>query len=167
MKKYLTALGVVALFVLIGLTVRHWGFSLIRISGTSMEDTLQSGDVVLVTRWDYLGNRSPGRMDVVECRFPNRRGTYVKRVIGLPGESLSYRDGQLTVDGQPLSEPYILSITEDFYVDLAEDEYFVMGDNRMESYDSRAADMGAIDESAFVGRVRWIFWPLNRFGPVN
>ena len=132
-----------------------------------MNDTLKSGDIVLVTRFDYLGNRSPKRMDVVECVFPNRADTYVKRVTGLPGERIAYMDSILSVNGQPVSEPYVIGETGDFYIDLAPDAYFLMGDNRAQSYDSRAADMGPIGEDAFLGRIRWIVWPVNRFGPVT
>lgn len=167
MKRLIGLTACVIIFVIIGMTVRIYGFSLVRISGTSMNDTLCSGDVVLVTRFDYLGGRTPERMDAVECVFEMRSDTYVKRVIGLPGERISYVDSKLKVNGQPISEPYVKGNTEDFYVQLGENEYFVMGDNRSESYDSRAADMGSIDAEAFKGRIRWILWPISRFGPVN
>lgn len=167
MKRILKAVTLVVLFVAIGLAVRSCGFTLIRISGTSMNDTLKSGDIVLVTRLDYLGHHSPKRMDVVECAFPDRADTYVKRVIGLPGEHIAYSDSMLSVNGQPVSEPYVIGATGDFYINLAEDSYFVMGDNRAQSYDSRAADMGPIRKDAFLGRVRWIVWPISRFGPVE
>lgn len=167
MKRILKAAALVALFIAVGLAVRSRGITLVRISGTSMNDTLKSGDIVLVTRFDYLGGRTPDRMDVVECVFPDRADTYVKRVIGLPGEHIAYSDSMLSVSGQPVSEPYVIGETGDFYIDLSEDSYFVMGDNRAHSYDSRAADMGPIGENAFLGRVRWIVWPVSRFGPVE
>ncbi|MBR6766543.1 MAG: signal peptidase I [Clostridia bacterium] len=167
MKRLIGAIACIALFMVLGMAIRTFGFSLVRISGTSMNDTLASGDVVLVTRFDYLSDRTPERMEIVECAFDMRSDTYVKRVVGLPGERIVYSDSMLNVNGQPVSEPYVKNYTEDFYVKLGADEYFVMGDNRSESYDSRAADMGPIRAEAFLGRVRWILWPLGRFGPVN
>ena len=167
MKRLISLIACVVLFAVAGMTVRMYGFSLVRISGTSMNDTLCNGDVVLVTRYDYLVKGKPERMDIAECEFDMRSGSYVKRVIGLPGERIAYVDSVLKVNGQPLSEPYVKGLTEDFYVQLGENQYFVMGDNRSESYDSRAADMGSIGEEAFKGRIRWILWPLTRFGPVD
>ncbi len=167
MKRLLALVLCVILFIGIGLTVRTWGVSLVRISGKSMNDTLMTGDVVLVTRFDYVGTANPDRMDVVQCRFDGRRDTYVKRVIGLPGERIVYEDSMLEVNGQPVSEPYVNGNTDDFYVQLGGNEYFVMGDNRSESHDSRAADMGPIGGEDFLGRVRWILWPIDRFGPVD
>jgi len=167
MKKLLGLIACVVFFAAIGMMVRFYGFSLVRISGTSMNDTLMSGDVVLMTRFDYLDGHGPQRMEVAECEFDMRSGTYVKRVIGLPGERITFEDSMLKVNGQPVSEPYVKGATADFYVQLGADEYFVMGDNRGESHDSRAADMGPIGENAFLGRARWIVWPIARFGPVN
>lgn len=166
MRRILTFVAWTVLFITIGLAIRTWGFTAVKISGTSMNDVLRTGDVALVTRFDYLVGRTPDRMDVVQCRFENRADTYVKRVIGLPGDRIAYEGGFLSVNGVPLSEPYVKGVTEDFHTELNEDEYFVMGDNRSASYDSRAADMGSIGADAFVGRVRWILWPIDRFGPV-
>ncbi len=149
-----------------GLCVRRWGFGLTRITGVSMEDTLRSGDVALATRWDYLRG-GPARGDVVECRFPARADRYVKRVIGLPGERVALRGGTLYVNSAPLSEPYVSGPSGDYDVELGEDEYLVLGDNRAESYDSRMPDMGTLSASDFLGRVRWVLWPLDRLGPVD
>ena len=93
--------------------------------------------------------------------------SYIKRVIGLPGDTVEFSGGQLIVNGRPLSEPYVSSETEDMCINLGMDEYFVLGDNRAESYDSRAEDMGCISHDQFCGRVRWILWPVDRFGPIE
>jgi len=167
MRRLLAFILCVALFAGAGLAVRTWGISLVKISGKSMNDTLMTGDIVLVTRFDYAGSAMPDRMDVVQCRFDGRTGTYVKRVIGLPGERIVYEDSMLEVNGNPVSEPYVTGFTDDFYVTLGDNEYFVMGDNRSESHDSRAADMGSVGGEDFLGRARWILWPAGRFGPVD
>ncbi len=133
MKRALRIVIALVLLICLGLAVRQWGFSAVRISGTSMEDTLISGDVVLVTRLSYALGGTPGRGDIVECTFPGRDGSYVKRVIGIPGDRIEFISGQLYVNGQPYSEPYVTSETEDISIELGDDEYFVLGDNRAES----------------------------------
>ena len=166
MKRWLRALAVLCLAAAVGLAARQWLVGTVRIAGNSMADTLRSGDVVLVTLPDYR-LREPERGEVVVCTFEGRADTYVKRVVGLPGEAVALTDGQLTVDGRALSEPYVSSPSDDFQAVVGAGEYFVLGDNRAESYDSRATDMGCVRREGLVGRARWILWPLDRFGPVD
>lgn len=151
----------IAVFALICVLLRLFVFHLVRIQGSSMEDTLCSGEIALVTSFDYRFGAKPARGDVVECRFPGRVDTYVKRVIGLPGETVELREGKTYIDGAAVSEPYVFSIAEDYSISLGEDEYLVLGDNRCESYDSRAADMGPIGKEDILGRVRLCVWPLH------
>ena len=167
LARIAAALALVAVLALVGASLRAWGVGFVRISGTSMNDTLQSGDLALVTRRGYSLGGAPEFGQVVECRFPNRRGTYIKRVIGLPGDVIAFQDGGLRRNGAALSEPYVSSLTEDYTVALGGNEYLLLGDNRAESYDSRMEDMGPVGRDAFRGRVRWIVWPLRRFGPVE
>ena len=151
----------IAVFALICILLRLFVFHLVRIEGGSMEDTLCSGEIALVTSFDYRFGAKPARGDIVECRFPGRVDTYVKRVIGLPGETVELREGKTYIDGAAVSEPYVFSIAEDYSVSLGENEYLVLGDNRCESYDSRAADMGPIGKEDILGRVRLCVWPLH------
>ena len=151
----------IAVFALICVLLRLFVFHLVRIQGSSMEETLCSGEIALVTSFDYRFGAKPARGDVVECRFPGRVDTYVKRVIGLPGETVELREGKTYIDGAAVSEPYVFSIAEDYSISLGEDEYLVLGDNRCESYDSRAADMGPIGKEDILGRVRLCVWPLH------
>ena len=151
----------IAVFALICILLRLFVFHLVRIEGGSMEDTLCSGEIALVTSFDYRFGAKPARGDIVECRFPGRVDTYVKRVIGLPGETVELREGKTYIDGAAVSEPYVFSIAEDYSVSLGENEYLVLGDNRCESYDSRAADLGPIGKEDILGRVRLCVWPLH------
>ena len=151
----------IAVFALICILLRLFVFHLVRIEGSSMEDTLCSGEIALVTSFDYRFGAKPARGDVVECRFPGRVDTYVKRVIGLPGETVELREGKTYIDGAAVSEPYVFSIAEDYSISLGENAYLVLGDNRCESYDSRAADMGPIGKEDILGRVRLCVWPLH------
>ena len=168
MKAGLIRLGfALALAAALVLGLRQWVFITVRVAGTSMQDTLMASDVALITRFDYRAGHTPGRGDVVQCVFPGRGDTYIKRVIGLPGETIRFSGGLLTVNGQPVSEPYVSTVTEDYEISLGDGEYLVLGDNRTDSYDSRMADMGPLGAEAFLGRVRWILWPPGRVGPVN
>ena len=155
------------IFILLGfgllcLCLHLFVFHVVRIEGTSMESGLHSGDLVLVTRFDFAGSRAPQRGDVVECRFPGRSGVYIKRVIGLPGETVEIREGRTWIDGIPLSESYATGPAEDYRADLGADEYLVLGDNRAQSYDSRAEEMGFLHADNFLGRARVALWPLRR-----
>lgn len=152
----------IALTFGLAFAVRTWLVQPVRIAGTSMEGTLMSGDVVLATKFDYLSD-APERGDVVLCRLPGREAEYVKRVIGLPGETIGIADGQVLIDGVPLSEPYAAAAAEDYPArTLGADEYFVLGDNRAVSYDSREEDIGSLASGDFLGRVRCILWPFDR-----
>ena len=161
------AILLVAAVAALGFGLRRWGACTVRVAGTSMQDTLRASDVALVTRFDYRRGRGPSRGDVVQCVFPGRSDTYIKRVVGLPGETIRFSGGALTVDGQPVEEPYVSTPTEDYELRLGRGEYLVLGDNRAESYDSRMADMGPVGANAFLGRVRCILWPPERIGPVQ
>ena len=171
-RRARTIRGVIAVAVVLalaagaGLCVRAFGIGTVRIAGTSMNDTLEGGDVALVLRFAYREN-GPARGDVAECRFPGRADTYVKRVIGLPGDEIAFSGGRLIVNGAAVAEPYVSSPTEDYAITLGEDQYLLLGDNREASYDSRMEDMGPIALSGFVGRVAFVIWPLNRMGAVD
>jgi len=153
----------------IALILRLLVVSLARIKGSSMLPTLKNGQWALVWRLTYLFRR-PQRFDVVICRFPGRRikrlpflpQSFVKRVVGLPGETLEVIEGVLHVDGKPVAEPFLDPARTRFFrsrppVTLGPDEYFVMGDNRDNSNDSRR--VGPLKRRAIVGRVVCVLWP--------
>lgn len=155
-----TILAVLACAVVCA-AIHFLGFHIVAIRGASMNETLRDGDYVLVTECDYFFGINPRRGDIAECRFPGRSGTYIKRVIGLPGETIEITGGMLYIDGVPLSEPYVSSPSADYSVTLGEDEYLVLGDNRAQSYDSRAEDMGMLREDDFIGKVRFVIFPFR------
>ena len=162
LRKNILFAGALLGFALLCLCLHLFVFHMVRIEGTYMESGLSSGDLVLVTRFDYRNGRAPQRGDVVECSFPGRSGVYIKRVIGLPGETVEIREGRTWIDGVPLSESYATGPAEDYRAELGEDEYLVLGDNRAESYDSRAAEMGFLRRENFLGRARFVLWPLRK-----
>jgi len=146
-----------AVLALVLVALRLTFFHTVRIEGSSMEGSLMSGDIVLVTAL----HGPPERFDIVECRFPGRSDTYIKRVIGLPGENISLSGYSLTIDGETRLESYLSSPAEDFSIILGEDEYLVLGDNRSESYDSREEDMGLLGSKDFIGRVQLVLYPFR------
>jgi len=147
-----------AVLALVLVALRLTFFHTVRIEGSSMEGSLMSGDIVLVTAL----HGPPERFDIVECRFPGRSGTYIKRVIGLPGERVEVSGYSVTIDGKTLLEEYVSTPAEDFSIELGNNEYLVLGDNRAESYDSREEDMGTLRQEDFIGRVQFVLWPLHR-----
>jgi len=169
--------------VLLALLLRVFVISLARIKGRSMMSTLHDQDWTLVWRLPFLFGR-PRRFDVVICHFPGRRmkrlpflpQSFVKRVIGLPGETLEVVEGVLHIDGQPFEEAFLDPERSRFYrlrglrtgdvpVTLGPDEYFVMGDNRDSSNDSRR--VGALKRRAIVGRVVFVLFPFRRIRRVR
>jgi signal peptidase I, bacterial type len=137
--------------------LRVFVLSPLLVEGTSMQNTLQSGDLAFVLR---AGAEKRG--DIVHCTFDGRDGTYVKRIIGLPGETVAAKGGVVTVDGVPLDEAYVTSPTDDFVCTVPQDAYFVMGDNRTDSYDSRMEDMGCVRRKNILGTLWCVLYPHPR-----
>ena len=146
--------------VLLALLLRFFVCMLVRVKGKSMMDTLHNGDFMLALRYGLFGRIR--RFDVVICRYPGRKGHFVKRVVGLPGERISMEEGALYVDGAEVTEDFPLRRSLRGFDErtLGPDEYFVMGDNRPFSSDSRR--VGPIHRRAILARVCCVFWPLRR-----
>ncbi len=128
----------------------------------SMEPTLLPHDRVLVSKFIYR-LREPIRGDVVVLRYPrNQERNYIKRVIGLPGETIEIKKGKLYVNRQPIKENYLNGdIVGDYGpVTVPADSIFVMGDNRNNSEDSRA--FGPLQKALIVGQAILIYWPPQR-----
>lgn len=147
--------------------LRTFLFTMIRVDGESMLETLQDGDRLFVTVLDVrLGGVE--NEDVVICNYPGQGNTYfVKRVIAQAGQTVEIKDGTTYVDGEALAEEYITHKPWQNFgpYTVPEGKLFVMGDNRADSRDSR--QVGALEEDMVVGKVRCIWWPLNRIGLVD
>lgn len=146
----------------------------------SMRPTLREGDRLFVDKLSYRFGARPRRGDVVVFDAPPASGappgrSYIKRVVGLPGDVLGFEEGRLTVNGMPMAERYTLE-----RVDYPEPDWkalglpggrvpggcvFVLGDNRNVSNDSHR--WGALPERAIVGRAFFRFWPLHRVGALG
>lgn len=153
--------------VLIVLPIRIFIAQPFIVSGSSMFPTFLDKDYLIVDEISYtLGE--PKRNDVVIFRYPNdTKKFFVKRIIGLPNETVEIKGSVVTIknteypDGFILDEPYVKNTSENTtHFELANDEYFVMGDNRNASYDSRA--WGAVPKKLLVGRALVRLWPINK-----
>jgi signal peptidase I len=134
------------------------------VEGASMRPNFDTGQLVIVNRFAYFFN-PPQRGDVIVLHNPrNVSEDFIKRVIGLPNETVEIKEGRVSVNGTPLDEPYITKFCTvgcDGAWTLKDDEYFVLGDNRSSSHDSHA--FGPIQRSLIVGQA-WIrYWPLPEF----
>jgi signal peptidase I len=171
---------VVASAVVVALFVQATSFQAFFIPTASMQHTLDVGDRVLVNKWSYRLHPIH-RGDIVVFTKPKGElatnvNDLIKRVIGLPGETLTIADNQISINGQPLEEPYlpkgtsIQSVAGKYACTPAQPckippkEIWVMGDNRTNSEDSRY--FGPIPESSVVGRAFFRIWPVTRAGPL-
>lgn len=146
-------------------TTYHFVAQPFLVQGASMEPNFQSGNYLLVDELSYRFE-DPARGDIVVFRYPGektRKVYYIKRIIGLPRETVVIaKDGMILVNDEPLPEAYLPSSTStstfarsEFV--LGEDQYFVLGDNRAASFDSRS--WGPITRADVIGKVRFRFWP--------
>lgn len=142
------------------------------VDGQSMEPKLENGDNLMVDKVSYRF-RDPERFEIIVLRpFPSQKNTlYIKRIIGLPGETIQIReDGTILINGEKLEESYGKEIIKpenigraNEPITLGDDEYFVMGDNRNNSGDSRNKQIGNINRSQIIGRA-WIrIWPISKW----
>lgn len=138
------------------------------VDGQSMEDTLYNNNVVILNKLDYKLNDIK-RFDVVVLKYNGEK--LIKRVIGLPGEHVEYKDGNLYIDGFLTEDSYGKTGTDDFkletlgYLNIPGDMYFVVGDNRNNSADSRI--LGLIKKEDILGSVSYRIFPLTKIGRVK
>lgn len=139
------------------------------VQGQSMEPTLHDGERLLVDKLTYRF-REPRRGEIVVFRVPSdpsRR--FIKRIMGAPGDVLEFRDGRVILNGQVLRESYAVGPTLSGRIrqTVPPGRYFVLGDNRANSEDSRFADVGFVPRELIVGRAVLVYWPVYRAGLVE
>lgn len=152
------------------LFIHHFIGQQIEVSGSSMESTLHNNDHLILEKVTYQFN-DPSRYDIIVFQ-PYKNNTdvyYIKRVIGLPGETVQIIGSDIYINGKLLEEEYGKDaitdggIAKDGIV-LGKDEYFLLGDNRNNSKDSRDSSIGAVNRSAIIGRAWVRLWPLKSIG---
>lgn len=137
------------------------------VSGQSMEPNFESGQLVFVEKISYANDKEIKRFDIVAAKFPAdpEKTRLIKRVVGLPGETIQVTNGTFIVDGEPLKESYDIKLGEIPYQEIAETtlkdgEYYLAGDNRPGSSDSRL--WGPVQRNDIQGHVWAILFPLNK-----
>ena len=174
MKKVLKEILSTSLYLLFVLCaiylVIHFVGQRTQVQGSSMEPKLSSDDNLIVDKISYRFH-DPERFDIVVFPFRYEENTfYIKRVIGLPGETIQIDEmGNILIDGNILDEPYGKAVIQNpgrayEEIVLADDEYFLMGDNRNNSTDSRDPSVGNVRRDEIVGRAWLRIWPLDKFG---
>lgn len=165
---------IVYILIIVGLTYLIITFvgQRTRVSGSSMETTLSDGDNLIVDKISYRFGE-PKRYEIIVFPYQYEENTYyIKRIIGLPGETVQVMDGYVYINGQKLDENYGNEVMQDSGIagepiTLGEDEYFVLGDNRNHSADSRDDSVGVLHRKDLLGRA-WIrIWPFNKFGVIK
>lgn len=173
------------LLVLCLMLVRTFVAEPIWVSGTSMKNTLQNRELLLVSKLAYgKGSQGMERGDIVICRYPGRtqfslhlganlsithHTAFVKRLVALPGDTIEFSGGKMYVNGELVPDPEKMgSVPRDYPLrQLGENEYFVVGDNRLTSHDSRSSDVGPIGREMIMGKAVRVIFPFNAWRKVE
>ncbi|MFQ5342549.1 MAG: signal peptidase I [Anaerolineae bacterium] len=150
------------IFLLIRVVIQNF-----RIEGYSMEPNLHQSQYLIVNKAVYRWLHSPERGDIIVFEYPRAPDRdFIKRIIGLPGETVEIRDGSINIDGVPLDEPYLPEPTHGNMAarTLGPSEYFVLGDNRDNSSDSRS--WGPLPTDNIIGKAWISYWPPQLWGPI-
>ena len=179
MKKLLKEVLSTGIYLLIVLLLTYLVIMYVgqrtEVSGSSMEPTLTDGDNLIVDKISYRFNE-PKRFDIIVFPFQYQENTYyIKRIIGLPGETVQIdEDGVIYINGEVLYESYGREVIDSDKIGIAEepiilgpDEYFVLGDNRNHSSDSRIPEVGNIKKDQIIGRAWLRIWPFDNFGIIT
>lgn len=131
-------------------------------AGPSMQPNLYAGFRVMTEKISYYLHE-PQRGDIVVVERPENEGNLIKRVLGLPGETLEVRQGHTYIDGEPIDEPWVTYFggRDQTPIQIPSDSVFIMGDNRPVSRDSR--EIGPIAIDSIIGRAWFVYWPLEAF----
>ena len=173
---------VLSVAILCAVGIRFFIMTPIVVNGASMMPTLEDGDKIIINK---IGPKLSDfdRFDIIVFKSP-QGPNYVKRVIGVPGDHIEYIDDELFINGKKFEEPYLAdykeelldsgTLTEDFRLEeylgkttVPEDSYFVLGDNRRKSNDSRYVDVGFIPKDVILGKAELVYWPFDHFDTVK
>ena len=161
--KYVKELLPYIIIILVVVLIRTFIITPVRVNGKSMDPTLENNEIVLLKKYD----KSFERFDIVVFDYGDSH--LIKRIVGLPGETLYYYNNELYINDEKIAEDFLPKDTEtyDFVWDkeIPEGYYFVMGDNRNNSTDSRM--IGLVSKSEIRGTTDFVLFPFNRFGNIK
>ena len=172
-RWWLSLLLYIAIVVIVALCVKHFVIQKVKVDGPSMQETLYTNDELLVEKVSYR-LRNPKLYDIIVFRpYENNQDTYyIKRIIGVPGDFIEIKEGKVFRNFEALDDPqgeeflYDPGIVKDG-IQLEEDEYFVLGDNRYKSTDSRSSSVGLVKRNSILGRAFVRIWPFDKIGFIN
>ena len=154
------------IIAIVALLLMLYVVSLQQVVGPSMYPNYQDGDILILNKLHYRIKKIK-RFDVVAIKY-NDTKYFIKRVIGLPGETITYQNGDLYVNGSLVNENFETTRVADFsledlgYEKIPDNYYLVVGDNRENSLDSRSKEVGLIPKKDFIGKVSFRIWPFKR-----
>lgn len=164
-KKGLKEMVPYVILILVIVFIRLFIITPVRVDGTSMENTLKENDILILNKFDHKYDR----FDVVVFKYNNQK--LIKRVIGLPGEKVEFKNNKLYINGEYIEEDFLgsksfnFNITNLGYDVIPNDEYLLVGDNREASYDSRY--FGTVKKEDIEGTVNLRLFPFNKIGNFN
>ncbi len=152
-KRTLLRLGLLISLAFIAFLIFSFVLYPIRITGPSMYPTYQNGQINFMNRFAYF-RHEPQRGDVVGIRFSGNHVMYVKRIVGMPGESVAFSGGSIYINGKPLEEPYLRFPSSDWEAppkQLGPEDYYVVGDNRSMPFENH--EKGAAPRQRIIGKI--------------
>ncbi len=159
--KYIKSLLPYVIIIILVVIVRSYIMTPVKVNGSSMYPTLDGGEIMLLNK---LGKVD--RFDIVVLKMEDKKDNLIKRVIGLPGESVEIRLGAIYINDKKLEDEFGYGVTYDVgKVTLKKDEYFILGDNRSISLDSRA--FGPVKKEEIKGTTNFVMYPFKKFGKVK
>lgn len=159
MKKFLKEYLPYIIIIILVLLIKRFVVSPIKVNGDSMYSTLKDKDIMILNIIGYRFDNIK-RFDIVVVDGEDEY--LIKRIIGLPGEKIEYKNNKLYVNGKLVKDNYGKKVTKDFKTKVPKGSYFVMGDNRTNSLDSRY--FGAFKKNKILGKTNFTIFPFNRFG---
>ena len=163
--NYIKEIAIYVLIILGVILIRTFIITPVRVDGDSMNNNLKNGEILLLKKYD----KSLKRFDIIVFNYKDEK--LIKRVIGLPGETVTYKNNKLYINGKYVEEDMIDKTTYDFELSelgvetIPENYYFVMGDNRTNSTDSRI--IGLVSKDDILGSTNFILFPFNKMGSIN
>lgn len=167
MKKIIKEIYPYIVIIIVVVLFRTFIATPVRVDGSSMNDTLHNKDILILNKL----NKNFKRFDIVVIKINNTK--IIKRVIGLPGENIEYKDNELYINNKKIDD-IDTSMTKNFSLldlygidKIPEDSYFVMGDNRGNSLDSRFKEVGLVSKEKILGTTKIRLFPFNKIGKIN
>lgn len=160
MNEKIKEIMIYVIIIVVVVLLRTFVATPIRVNGTSMYPTLDNGNFMILKKYE---KDDLSRFDIVVIRRGDSK--LIKRVIGLPKEDIEYRDNELYINDKKIEDEYGSGITNDFVDYCAKDEYYVLGDNREDSTDSRI--FGCVKKGDILGKTNFIVFPFGKFGKVE